>query len=463
MPLIGLAIDGATVYYLKARLSQAIDAGALAAARSLSAGLTLDEQAASAQETAKKYFGANFKSNYWGSTVTDLEVNVTQDAISQRLVTISATATAPLYFLRLLGKTNVTIAASGQALRRDVNVMLVLDRSSSMGNAGAITPMVNAATSFVNQFANGRDNVGVVIFGGSYFLAAPTQNFQPSIVNDIKQTTSSGNTGTAQALWVAYKALAGLNQPGALNVILFFTDGLPNGFTADFTGKTADSTGAPTGVDLRSHPTSCDNLAVSLVGWVSQTSGYVNSPGTTHGLFRLTTANGAVSDPKDGSNNPSDGAIIQGGSGCQFSGSGANVKNDFTGIPTVDYYGNQTNPVDFYKSTLYPQATGAVTLIGGMGNALEVAAASFNAADQAVKRMRAGAINGIVPTIYTISLLTTPSEPPDPEFMKRVSNTTDSEIYDSTKPTGLYIDTQHQDELPSAFLRIASEILRLSE
>jgi len=58
-------------------------------------------------------------------------------------------------------------------------------------------------------------------------------NFQPGLVNAINQTTSSGNTNTATALWAAYQQLVNLNQPGALNVIVFFTDGLPNGITAD--------------------------------------------------------------------------------------------------------------------------------------------------------------------------------------------------------------------------------------
>ena len=77
--------------------------------------------------------------------------------------------------------------------------------------------------------------------------------------------------------------------------------------------------------------------------------------------------------------------------------------------------------------------------------------------------MRAGAINNIVPLIYSISLLDNPAEPPDAVFMKRVSNTVDSPIYDGTKPTGLYIDTQSADQLPAAFQRIASEILQLSQ
>ena len=110
--------------------------------------------------------------------------------------------------------------------------MLVLDRSSSMGSNGAIAPSIAAAISFVNDFAAGRDELGAVIFGANYYLYAPNVNFQPGLINAINQTTSSGNTNTATALWAAYQQLVILNQPGALNVIVFFTDGLPNGITA---------------------------------------------------------------------------------------------------------------------------------------------------------------------------------------------------------------------------------------
>ena len=225
-------------------------------------------------------------------------------------------------------------------------------------------------------------------------------------------------------------------------MVLFFTDGLPNGLTADFAPK-------------RVAPALCDTLNLPLVGWISQTSGFVNDPSVTHGLFRPLAA--GPSDPQDGSNS----ALIP-ALGCQFVGNPNDVSKDFSAIPDQDAYGNLTNPPNPYKSTLYPQATGAVTL-SGINRATQVAAASFNAADQAAQRMRAGSINNIVPLVYTISLLNNPAEPLDPEFMKRVSNTRDSLMYDSTKPVGLYIDTQHKDELQSAFLRIASEILRLSK
>src|ERR1022692_2324530 len=48
LPLVGLAIDGSILYLVQAKLSAAVDAAALAAARSLSVGLALNSQTASA-------------------------------------------------------------------------------------------------------------------------------------------------------------------------------------------------------------------------------------------------------------------------------------------------------------------------------------------------------------------------------------------------------------------------------
>ena len=449
VPMMGLAIDGGILYMLKARLSQAVDAAALSGARSLNRGADLGSQTQNATDTATRYFNANFSSTFWGCTVSAPVIGVTEDGSHKRYVTVSASAISPLYFLRILGKQTATIAASAQAIRRDVNIMLVLDRSSSMASAGALPtsagnnhgqwPILNAATSFVNQFSVGRDNVGLVVFGGSYFISNPTMNFQPTIVNAISQIISSGNTGSSQALWVAYQALANLNQPGALNVILFFTDGLPNGITADFLRP----------VDLRTSPATCAPTAASLQGWIAQVNGFSDKscPGANcvNGLFRP----GPLASVSTG-----DGGVIT-AAGCQFIGNNRNVYLDFKGIPTQDIYGNQTNPSVPYK----PVDLTAV------GKPSQIGAASSNAADQAAQRMRAGTLNSIVPLIDTIGFVDSPGSPekPDTVLMKRIANTADSPIYDSTKPTGQYILANDQDELQAAFLQIASQILRLSQ
>ena len=59
-------------------------------------------------------------------------------------------------------------SGSQLASRRDVNLLLVLDRSSSMNNSGSCDPMKAAAQTFVEQFANGRDRLGLLTYGASY-------------------------------------------------------------------------------------------------------------------------------------------------------------------------------------------------------------------------------------------------------------------------------------------------------
>jgi len=65
--------------------------------------------------------------------------------------------------MRLVGFPTVTVSASGRASRRDVRVILAIDRPTSMAGyytglgTGGIQDM---AAQFVNGFAAGRDEVG---------------------------------------------------------------------------------------------------------------------------------------------------------------------------------------------------------------------------------------------------------------------------------------------------------------
>ena len=54
IPMVGLAIDGGTLYAVKAKLQTATDGAALAAARSLSRGLSLSSQQSSARAMAER-------------------------------------------------------------------------------------------------------------------------------------------------------------------------------------------------------------------------------------------------------------------------------------------------------------------------------------------------------------------------------------------------------------------------
>ena len=459
--MVGLAVDLGVAYFLKARLSQAADAASLAGARSLSRGADIGTQTASAQAVATNFFNANFPNGFWGSTTSLTTPAVTENDITKiRYVTIHATATIPLYFLRVFGVPTVTIGTSAQAARRDANIIIILDRSGSM--SGAISQLVTSADWFVGQFAPGRDQVGLVTFGGTYTLVKPTTSFSPGVVNAINTLTSStvaGTTNHAQPLWVAYQALAEVNQPGALNAIVFFTDGLPNTITANWqpnlatiancnNGKTGSTWNPVIGYALTySDGSTTGGLFGTSTPLPPYQPGLSTSPGTV-----ATAYVSKAYDTSDSTFNTERIAVTT-NSGCKFWSNAQNISQDLNGIPSSDYYGNLTAAATKYKP---------VTLTSFNGTNLTDAA--FNAGDYAAQRMRAGVLGtptAIVPLIDTIALNT--GQTPDTMYMQRLANSVNSNIYDSTKPTGIYVYASSTADLQSAFVQIASQILHLSQ
>ena len=139
-----------------------------------------------------------------------------------RNVTVSAQTTVDTFFMRWLGFGSTTIAANGNASRRTVVAMLVLDRSGSMcagriaalrwdpNDASVQPPWSTAAKVFTGQFAEGSDYIGLVSFSdNAYVHSAPVQNFQ-SVLGYSNASGSGtgamdkigcyGGTGTAQAI-----------------------------------------------------------------------------------------------------------------------------------------------------------------------------------------------------------------------------------------------------------------------
>src|SRR5450755_3142917 len=88
LPLVGLAVDGTILYIVQAKLSAAVDAASLAAARSLSVGLDIVSQTASATATAQSFFSANFPTGYWNTTNLSMGTTVAQTAFKTRTVTM---------------------------------------------------------------------------------------------------------------------------------------------------------------------------------------------------------------------------------------------------------------------------------------------------------------------------------------------------------------------------------------
>jgi Mg-chelatase subunit ChlD len=434
IPAMGLAIDVGLMYTVEAVMSAAADAAAVAGARDLARGSNSQTQLTNAQNTATAYFNANFPPGYlWSSNAQVTSVASTSQT-SMRTVTTTVSAQLPLIFLNMLHLGPQTIATSSTASRRDINVMFVMDRSGSLATSGACAPLISAAVGFVNKFAQGRDNVGLITFATSSNIdAAPSTSFLPNVANLLNGVTCTGGTNSAQALWQGYDQLVALNQSGALNAILFFTDGFPTAVTESFPVR-------------------------SQCGGGTNKTGVLTFGGSSlWGLF-----NPAAQTPIGTDLNLISGNIT----GCAFApppspaGNPTSVGTDLQNAPTTDIYGNSLTATG-YKSTTTQGSGLALT-------ATNVQNFSTNAADDAAFRIRSGVadpaqgnktLSNVV--IYTIGLNEVGEI--DPVLMQRLAN--DPAL--SPNPVaagaqGQFCNAADASQLNDCFLQVASQMLRIS-
>ena len=136
---VGIATDTARAYLVKSRLQSAVDSAALAGGRVFSS--------TSRDSDIRQYFDANFPQGYMNAAITPLQI--TPDA-NNETVNLSASATIPTTFMKLLGSQAITVAAAAEVTRQisRLHVVLALDMSGSM-----TTTMENGNTRIENAKA----------------------------------------------------------------------------------------------------------------------------------------------------------------------------------------------------------------------------------------------------------------------------------------------------------------------
>jgi hypothetical protein len=345
-----------------------------------------------------------------------------------RTVSGSATADLPLTLISIIvpsGTTSISVSATAQ--RRDVNVILVLDHSGPMGGP-PLTQLQTDATAFVTSFANNRDNMGLVAFAaGAYLAQAPTQKFASAISTEINtmQPLRFSSPNTAGAIWTAYQQLVALNQPGALNVIVLFTGGVPSAFAGNFAGFLIPG----------SDPT------ISLYGGCGMATSPLNGlllttlPRYTAGLAGFIPQ--SINDTPETSPAP----------GCT---SLTSPDYFLTQMPATDVNGNSINGTSAYQA--------GVTLTSFNPNNIQNAAE--NAFDDAANKIRSD--TNLAPIIYAIGLNLGNGSAPDPILMARIANDPGSAYYNSSQPAGLYLAAPDPAHLATAFANIAAQVLQLA-
>jgi Flp pilus assembly protein TadG len=411
----GLAIDSGRGYGVKAKLNSAVDAAAIAGARALANGDSDAVRIDNAKTAARNYYQANFPADYLGSKRGDVAIDAAHSVDGYWTISVKATADMPVSFLKVLGMSNVSVAAASQARRRDLDMILVIDTSGSLAppisSASTMPSLKTAAINFINKFNSGPngDRVGLVSFASGAVVDVPinkdgSRGFDRTrITNAINVLSAAGSTASAEGTRVALNELNAVPAASrsSLRVIVFFSDGAPNTVPAAFS---ASATG-----DLFSETSS---------GGRPDKVYYNNQRNVLRGNYSISTL-------------PGSGFMINGLGNIPLAG-----RRSFSSWPTnsrCNVNKAARNMVEYVADAARGQAIKFYSIgLGASLNSLEINFCGYGVNEQGAS------------------------------IMKRLANTSDSDTYNAAQPQGVYAFAADASELNYAFTTIASEILRLS-
>lgn len=444
---VGLAVDAGRAYGVKARLNAAVDAAAIAAARALSEGSTDSERIARARETGGRFFTMNYPNDFLSSTASAPAIDARRLESGRWVVDVSATAEMPTTFMRVLGRTKYDVAARGQTIRRDLDVMLVMDTSGSLATPSSVFPTLQRAAidNFIARFVDGAggDRVGLVTFASGSVVDVPinknsTRGFdRRQIVTAINGLSAEGATASADGLAKGVSELNAIpaSVRSSLRVVLLFSDGAPNVVNGQF--RRANKS------------TVSGNL------YSETTNGNISSRGST------------VCPSGDGACRifPSD---QRNGNERWYSSSSASSVNrpEITHLPLT---GSGSTALASFNSRRNLQSASGATGYPYDNNRCNVNKAARNMVENIANSARGSDIR-----IYTIGLgdalntleigfcSYTVANESGSTILKRIANTADADTTNANQPRGLYCHAATASELNRCFSAIASEILRLT-
>lgn len=246
----GLALDGGMAYLARARLSNAVDAAALAAGRAAQSSGSDAERRDRARRAGLAYFRGAY-------APLPLRPHIEVRTLEPIHIRVSAQVRQPLFLLSLLGYRDLPLRARaevGNAVipasmgRNGVDLMMVTDMSTSiLSTVNAPTRdwfhVVEESQRFFEKLAPDRDRVAQIVYGDGArllvpFLPAPRFDLRAMRnANDLMRSSGredglsgvvGGGTATGPALRLANEALANIPSRAASQVLLLFTDGVAN-------------------------------------------------------------------------------------------------------------------------------------------------------------------------------------------------------------------------------------------
>ena len=174
-----LAIEVGRWYAIKAELSKAVDAAALATARNISNPFV--DLTALMDEVGRE----NFSPGKLGSDPDSLSFTLTRP--DEHKVAVTGHVETNTLMSKLFGVDRIALSNSGVGEKNKVEIMLVLDRSGSM--SGSLSNLKTAARSFVDFFSDtqAEDKMGLITYATGVKVDFPLAT---DFVSDIKTKIS---------------------------------------------------------------------------------------------------------------------------------------------------------------------------------------------------------------------------------------------------------------------------------
>lgn len=179
---MGLAIDIGRGQIVEAKLYNSIDTAGLAAGAKISN--------VNVQTEVEKFVTSNFPNGYAGATVSNVVGTVSSDG---KTITVTATATLPTTFMRILGYEWMTVNATSEVTRSitGLEAVLVLDNTGSMDGSG-ITNLKTASKLLLDNLYGDENTVDKLFVG-------------------IVPFSQAVNIGSSRSSWLASGSLDALD------------------------------------------------------------------------------------------------------------------------------------------------------------------------------------------------------------------------------------------------------------
>jgi Flp pilus assembly protein TadG len=250
---IAAGVDAGRWFLVRAELAKSVDSAALIAARNLS------NPNVNPQNLALEYAQANFPAGSVGTPGSGATgaVVFTTSMLTANRVQVTGNAQATTMFAQILGFGRVPVQGLSVAQKRQVEIMMVLDRSGSMEGA-PMTELKKSAATFVQYFEKSQadDKLGLITFGtaatvnralGINYVTPLTgggPNYSGGLIGSMAiGTGSTGWTNAEDAIDQANAGSGFTDQTGVApadriaQFMIFFSDGRPNSFRYNFINK----------------------------------------------------------------------------------------------------------------------------------------------------------------------------------------------------------------------------------